>query len=315
MHGLKDHARSKKVDDENDDDDDESGTMHRLLHSFLEKDIRPEDQMNQLKRQLQGQHAQFSKQAKAANAQVASEREKAVALQAQLDKEKARAAQLVQDAQSQIAALQEQCAHAESRARQSFEEERRKTNDSLKTFTQGLAASLGEAAYEVKVREQRMQREKELVEERKRAAEKQVAAERLRNALHERECLQHGMSCLREELERLKGVEQARDRQVAAVAEAVREEEREAAAAARKKVEEELAREAAESKVLNERIEEMDELANDMQVHEQSLHAKIDALFALAGDLDECARRREDNNKTMQARAHVMPRNGHATAM
>ena len=39
MHGLKDHARSKKsrVDDDDDDDDDESGTMNRLLHSFLEK--------------------------------------------------------------------------------------------------------------------------------------------------------------------------------------------------------------------------------------------------------------------------------------
>ena len=74
-----------------------------------------------------------------------------------------------------------------------------------------------------------------------------------------------------DEIERLKGVEQTLDRQVAAVAEAVREEEREAAAAARKKVEEELARETAASKGLNERIQDMEDTAKYMQLHEQKL--------------------------------------------
>ena len=235
-HALKDHAQRQKMD-EDDDDDNEASTLHRLLYKHLNQSISVEDQVKQLKRQLQGQHNEGKQKEKVQRmehaAEIADERDKRNKVEERLKEESKLRAELHNDMQlarqqlqAQITNLERKCEAAEQAARSQIQAERHKTQESLSSFTKDLQDGLYDSIREDELTRQRMERERELTRQRELAAQKQVSEERLRNAQHEQACLK---DVLAEKERQIRELQDAQDRRVNAVVHAVREEEQERA--------------------------------------------------------------------------------------
>ena len=291
-HALKDHAQRQKMD-EDDDDDNEASTLHRLLYKHLNQSISVEDQVKQLKRQLQGQHNEGKQKEKVQRmehaAEIADERDKRNKVEERLKEESKLRAELHNDMQlarqqlqAQITNLERKCEAAEQAARSQIQAERHKTQESLSSFTKDLQDGLYDSIREDELTRQRMERERELTRQRELAAQKQVSEERLRNAQHEQACLK---DVLAEKERQIRELQDAQDRRVNAVVHAVREEEQERANERAKELE-------AECRTLQEQVENrqdevelLEDQLNPLMVHANVLASKIDALHMLAVDM------------------------------
>ena len=289
-HALKDHAEKKKID-EDDDNADESSELHRHLYNYLCQAIPYADQNQQLKRQMKGQTDGYNKKKRELERKAAAETD---ALQKKVEEgdrkleeskqccaELQRGMQQAQDQQQElrthIAELQRQCEETERAARIQIEEERRKTADSLASFTHDLADSLHDSIRDAELAKQRMERERELQRQREAAAQKAVAEEKLRNAHHEQACLRDALAAKERGIQELK---QQQDQRMNAVAHAVREDEKEKA----KGLEEECTKLKEQVANKQDEVEELEDRLKPMMLHENILFAKVDALFALAHD-------------------------------